>query len=202
MPEYLELYENVKSESESEGIIVTETALLEIKKKGAGLEGGIGFLEINQSNDEVSNIWIDSSESAEMKLRIILHEFGHCKYYKTVGYFDMQKAIAKNDLKFKTENEYEAHKFQLERTKEIVETNGDIQFLKTTLTNFKAKLVGQSKEYKPAIEQLMSENIWSECNLLVEKFESLKECSLEDKPNELKEEVENPPSENKSNQES
>ena len=172
MERYKNLYEEIKKECINDGIVVTETTLIQIKTRGAGLTGGIGFIDLDIDNNEELGIWVDENETDEMKLRITLHEFGHCLYYKKVGYKNLQTEKNINELQFKINSEYEAHKYQLERTKQIVESNGDFEFLKVTLKKFEEKKVGKTPEYKPAIEKLMAINLWTECTELVSTLEN------------------------------
>lgn len=108
-------------------------------------------------------IFIDESMTYEKKLRVLYHEYGHACHNLNLGLIELLRRQELNTNEWKVEEEFEAMRFCLIKSKEIAE-KGNIDFLRNTIDDMNNQT---ACEYVDAVERIRQEQIWKECNLLI-----------------------------------
>ena len=155
------IYNDLVVEIQKEGIPINEVTSVELKRHNPNSE--FGFISYNCNGDEFNSayILIDSSISIELKINVLLHEFGHYLHYKKLG-CNQVLYLQQNVDNWVIVDEYEAFKFQLIKIYAIA-IHYDHNILRNTIIRLVDRFNNESNlRYREALTRLFQEEIWHE----------------------------------------
>lgn len=159
------IYNDLFAEFQKEGIVIREVSTDELKRHSSNSDSGFINYECNGDVFNSAFILVDCSISIELKINVLLHEFGHYLHYKKIG-CDQAKQLQQNVDNWIIVDEFEAFKFQLIKVYTIAIDN-DINILRNTMLRLIDRFNNDSDlRYREALNRLFQDEIWQKAKKL------------------------------------
>jgi hypothetical protein len=153
------IYNDLLVEFQNEGVAINEVSSSELKKHNPNSESGFISYNCNGGTFHSTYILIDSSIEMELKLNVLLHEFGHYSFWKSLG-CDQLMRLRENGDNWMILDEYNAFYFQLKNIYEIA-VKYDHSILKNTLHRIIDRHENDpDMRYREALNCLLKDEIW------------------------------------------
>jgi hypothetical protein len=153
------IYNNFLVELQNDGVAINEVPSAELKRQIPNSEIGFISYNCNRGSFHSTYILIDSSIELELKLNVLIHEYGHYTFWKSLG-CDQLMRLKENGDNWMILDEYNAFKYQLENIYEIA-----LQFVHFILRNTMNRIIERHKSdpdmrYREALNCLLQDEIW------------------------------------------
>lgn len=153
------IYNDLLVEFQNDGVAINEVPSAELKRHNPNSETGFISYNCNGGPFHSTYILIDSSIELELKLNVLLHEYGHYKFWKSLG-CDQLMRLKENGDNWMILDEYNAFKYQLENIYEIA-----LQFEHSILRNTMNRIIDRHNNdpdmrYREALNCLIQDEIW------------------------------------------
>ena len=153
------IYNDFLVEFQNEGVYINEVPSAELKRHNPNSETGFISYNCNGGSFHLTYILIDSSIELELKLNVLLHEYGHYKFWKSLG-CDQLMRLKENGDNWMILDEYNAFNFQLKNIYEIA-----LKYEYSILKNTIKRIIDRHKydpdmRYREAINCLLQDEIW------------------------------------------